>query len=360
MASKPWDNNGTWYITIQVNGKPKKLSTGFPSKDAYYGRALEFKRDTEAQYRLKLHPLNIETSKAFPEKEKVKTLMNEFLKRKQQEVADKSFRLYKLALTSYYKYSNPTVVGQLTEKTIRDWYYSGKYSGETLTTYKRHVRTFFSWLYRERYIDRDPFIGLKLTKPKPINPVYYTQREINSLVKEMEKWYAENKHSVKCRDAVYPLISLFRFAIYTGLRRSELINLKWTDIDFEGKKILISIGKKRLNDVIPLIPKAEAVLNDVTKKKGNFVFSYTGRRMSGNSITRRMKVFIRKLGLNDHLDIHACRHTTGYLLASEGMNQRAIQIYLRHRSIQTTSIYTQVDFTALQSAATKIFDGLGI
>lgn len=148
----------------------------------------------------------------------------------------------------------------------------------------------------------------------------------------------------------------------SGLRVSELVNLKLSDIDFEQHFMRVE-GKGSKQRLVPLSEPAENAIklwlydrNLLTIKHGQENFAFLNRR--GHQLTREMIfTIVRRLaaeaGVRKTISPHTFRHSFATHMLEGGANLRAIQAMLGHESILTTEIYTHMDMTFLR---TEILD----
>lgn len=135
-----------------------------------------------------------------------------------------------------------------------------------------------------------------------------------------------------------------------GLRASETLNLKWSNISKEDQNILIERLKNGKSGVHPIaadeLQALNRLRNDYKSKKISSTFIFLNYS-NGIPLTRRAITqifdYINKANLIDiYITPHTLRHSCGYYLANEGHSIRLIQDYLGHRNIQNTEIYTEL------------------
>ena len=135
----------------------------------------------------------------------------------------------------------------------------------------------------------------------------------------------------------------------TGMRISELINLKKEQIDKTGRVFIRGKGKKER--FVYLTPRAQKHLKNYLEVHGNADSSYLflpyrgknvqkkDKKISPNYLQERIKKYRESLGLNIPLSAHSIRHAFATYLAESGANPAAIQILLGHESLDTTTRY---------------------
>jgi type 1 fimbriae regulatory protein FimE len=135
---------------------------------------------------------------------------------------------------------------------------------------------------------------------------------------------------------------MIRLGYTHGLRVSELVSLRWDQIDLDAGTLRIYRAKHGRDATHP-IPGAE--IRDLRRLKrestSDFVFV---SRLGGPMTPRAFAQMIAKTGVSAGLgpvNPHSLRHACGYKLASDGRDMRTVQHYLGHRRMQSTEIYTE-------------------
>ncbi|HEX76206.1 MAG TPA: site-specific integrase [Dehalococcoidia bacterium] len=179
---------------------------------------------------------------------------------------------------------------------------------------------------------------------------------------------------------------LYYLALFTGMRRSELLALRWCDIDFVYSQIYVNRGLHHLKDgsyvftqpksarsrrTIALSPSAISVLRQYYDKRqmdaamlgisltdNDLVFSTVeGKPLRPNTVTRAWKNMANRAGIKV-IRLHDARHTHASLMLKQGIHPKIVQERLGHASIQITlDTYSHVA-PGLQEAAAKSFDAL--
>jgi integrase len=181
-----------------------------------------------------------------------------------------------------------------------------------------------------------------------------------------------------------PYYALFYLAIFTGMRRSELLGLKWNDVDFILSQVCVSRGLHQLKDgsyiftepksaksrrTIALPPSATLLLKDYREKQklerimlgiplsdDDLVFSTVeGKPLRPNTITRAWKILAARAGVKV-IRLHDARHTHASLMLKQNVHPKVVQERLGHSTIAITlDTYSHVS-PGLQEAAAKRFD----
>lgn len=206
------------------------------------------------------------------------------------------------------------------------------------------LRSFYNFLLLDGRIKANPLTDLEMPKFKPPVPRALSQEEMTTLLGPQE----ERKVSLRDR-------TILELLYATGLRVSELVNLKKRDINLDAG-FLVASGKRSKERMVPLGTYARDIVKRyLAESKLEGVFLFSNKR--GQHLTRQAvwKV-IRKYGLQlgeSHVSPHILRHTFATHLLEGGADLRSVQILLGHEDISTTQIYTHVDKKRLKEIHKK-------
>jgi site-specific recombinase XerD len=131
-----------------------------------------------------------------------------------------------------------------------------------------------------------------------------------------------------------------------GLRVSELVDLRWDQVDFEAAVLHVRRVKRGTPSTHPLTGSELRALRRLRREsdRSPFVFlSERGHPFSAAGFARMLERAAHSAGLGDlKVHPHMLRHACGYELANRGVDTRALQGYLGHRNIQHTVRYTEL------------------
>jgi integrase/recombinase XerD len=150
---------------------------------------------------------------------------------------------------------------------------------------------------------------------------------------------------------------MIKLLIVTGLRISELTNLKIQDVSTDAAQMIVR-GKGNKERIV-FVPNAE--LQDAFRRycanrashgapKSPLFLNAVGRRLRSQTFRKRLRVLSHRLGIAPHLTPHRFRHTAATLLIEEGIDILMVQALLGHANLKTTLIYVRVSNHALQRA----------
>ena len=212
------------------------------------------------------------------------------------------------------------------------------------------IKQFYGYLLLENYITVDPSELLDQPKVGRKLPEVLTIEEIDRLIDALDMSKNESHRNKAIIETLYSC----------GLRVSELVNLRFSDLFFEEGLIRV-IGKGNKERLVPVsasVEKEISIYNDHIRrhqniKKGDENVVFLNRR--GGKLTRVMIFTIIKdlaelISLQKTISPHTFRHSFATHLLEGGANLRAIQEMLGHESITTTEIYTHLDQRYLKEA----------
>lgn len=211
------------------------------------------------------------------------------------------------------------------------------------------IKSFYKYLLIEGKINNDPTALLESPKIGRKLPDILSMEEIDSLIDAIDLNKAEGQRNKAMLETLYSC----------GLRVSELVNLKITNLFFEQGFIKVE-GKSEKERLVPVsgraIEEINKYLNDyrktlrVNKDSENILFlNRRGRKLSRVMIFTIIKNLAEKVGMDKKISPHTFRHSFATHLINGGADLRAVQEMLGHESILTTEIYTHLDKDYLKS-----------
>lgn len=202
------------------------------------------------------------------------------------------------------------------------------------------LRSFYKYLTIEKFVDKNPILLIDLPKIKKTLPSVLSYEEINKIldIKVTDKFTARNK-------------AMLELMYASGLRVSELINVKMSDIDLDNA-IIRTMGKGSKERIIPLGDYAIKAIEDyilgyrsslLIKGPSEYLFlSNHGTEMTRVGFFKIVKKIAREKGIKTKFSPHTLRHSFATHLLDAGADLRSIQEMLGHADISTTQIYTHV------------------
>lgn len=239
---------------------------------------------------------------------------------------------YCYALKKMFEFLGNKKYDEITSRDIMTWLASLKLRGNksrTVSNNRNYASAFFKWMYRERLIERNPFDSIQTIKVPEEELKAFSSEEIDTIRSACEAPVER---------------AMVEILLSSGLRVSELCNLKLEDIDFNGLTIYVKNGKGGKDRTTYFTPVARKYLKkylEQNKHKSEYAFTnhfgdqYTpsGVRHKTTDLAERCKI---------HIHPHRFRRTLATDLAEKGMPIQEIQKLLGHTSIETTRKYIEV------------------
>ena len=232
-----------------------------------------------------------------------------------------------------------------------------KLTNRTISRNVSSLKMFFKYLLMFEKIDTNPMKGIKNPKFSKKLPLFFSHSEIKNLCE-----LPDTNTLTGIRDK-----AIFELFYSSGLRISELKNMRLQDIDF-SQRVITVIGKGRKKRVIPLTEIAHEYLIKYSKirdyKIDVFFQTKDKRPFYRGQLYYIVKKYLNHLSLRAGYSPHTIRHTFASHLLSNGADLYAIKEMLGHSSLATTEVYTHISPENLRAEylkghprADKKFDG---
>ena len=245
----------------------------------------------------------------------------------------------------------------------------GGLSPKTLKEHKLIINSVLKEAVKNDLISKNPCEFVKLPSIQHREPTFYTKQQVSELLTAIEK------------EDLYPLIYL---TIIFGLRRSEVLGLKWDSVDFDRKFITIkhtvvnyrgtvekdTTKNKTSRRTYPMNDYVEKMLLDIKRKENenrclfgkeyinnDYIFKWNnGKQYSQDYITAKFSKLLKENNL-PHIRFHDLRHTCASLLIDNNYQLKDIQEWLGHADIQTTAnIYGHIDIERKKNISNSMVD----
>jgi len=135
---------------------------------------------------------------------------------------------------------------------------------------------------------------------------------------------------------------IIQTAYSSGLRASEIINLKWQDIDFDRNIIHVKRAKGKKDRIVMLSEKVKEGLKAIPKKSDYVFITNRNGKYSQRAIQKIIENAAKRAGIKKKITPHTLRHSFATHLLESGTDISHIKELLGHANISTTNIYTKV------------------
>ncbi len=209
---------------------------------------------------------------------------------------------------------------------------------QSTVTRKIHIlSSLYKWLHREEIIERDPMARIDAPTDEEAPPKFLTVEEL------------ERVRDV-CRSFMDRLLVELLYS--SGVRVSEAVAIDWSDIDWEGKRVLVRDGKGGKSRIVPLSTRAVMLLREHRRRRQDdspwLLQSQFRQRMSVAAIQSRMRKIGERAGLAERLTPHRLRHTLATHLLAGGTPIHVVQEILGHSSVRTTQVYARTQMEQVE------------
>lgn len=227
------------------------------------------------------------------------------------------------------------------------------YKKTTIARKTASIRTFYKFLFRERYIDSNPAISLSAPKRPKSLPKFLTSTEVEKILNNIE---IDTPAGFRNRVILELLWA-------TGMRVSELSNLNFGDLNLEENEIRV-FGKGAKERIVLISDRAKDFLTQYIKTARNLLapgydigntnensplfINNTGYRLQNKTIRNAINTVVEKIELPKKVTPHVFRHSFATHLIENGADLRVVQELLGHAGISNTQIYTHISMKHLQ------------
>ena len=275
--------------------------------------------------------------------------INEYLDylKYERKLSNNTYNSYYNNLKIITNYFNNKNIINLTNDDIKDYLYSLEKDAKTKAHYLSVLNSFYNYMILIGHIDYNPAAVIKMPKIDKKLPNYLTIEEVDKLL---------NITCIKPLD--YRNKAMLELLYATGTRISELVNLKFNQLDLDDCVIRV-LGKGKKERIIPVADVAldnlKTYINDyrpfiLKTKTSDYVFiNKDGQPISRVGFFKIIKKLCLKSGIKKNISPHTLRHSFATHLLNNGADLRIIQELLGHENLCTTEIYSHLGNKKLES-----------
>lgn len=198
------------------------------------------------------------------------------------------------------------------------------------------IKSFYIFLVKRNFVKNSPLNDLVTPKQEKYLPESMSEAEVDKLLNSPD---VSNK--IENRDK-----AMIEMLYATGMRISELVNLKITDVDM--KRCVVKVfGKGSKERLVPFgetaLDSLRSYLNEREQSSSKEIFlSNRGKKMTRVAFWQRVKIYLIRENLKNSISPHTLRHAFATHLLNRGADLRSVQLLLGHSDLSTTQIYTHI------------------
>ena len=327
---------GIYYLWFtDSNGKKQKVSTRCKFKTD----ALKFLQTFKTEEHQKRIPKQVVLLQSF---------IGDYLVYAEGSYAKKSVALCRMSLNNLLAFLGNSPLASITPQCFDNYKVERlkHVSPVSVNVELRTIRSAFNTAVRWGAMQSNPFAKQKLASVPEASPIFFSKEDFQILISKIkEGWLKE----------------IVVFATLTGLRRGEIVNLRWSDVDLQRMTVVVQSsptfktknGKKRtlpLNDTAAYILQSKA-----NKTVSELVFTLNDKLIYADWISHKFKYYVVECKFREkRLHFHSLRHTFASWLVQDGVSIYAVKELLGHSDVKTTQVYSHLQPEQLHSTVNRL------
>jgi len=268
-----------------------------------------------------------------------------------------TIKRYRQTVNYFIKNAKISEIEEINDSNVRNFFFFGRterqWNSNSFITYHKSLVVFFRWCVQNGYMKENPADDIELPKLEKKLPPKLTRQEALKVLETVYNYPYKYKF---LRHRNYAIFSTFLFA---GLRKKELLNLKYNDIDLENLSIFVYQGKGSKDRVVPIGSRLAECLDKYISERNRLnktcpeFFASLNRNMGFTDIGIRRLVRKIKEASGINFSIHKLRHTFATLMLEGGCDIYSLSRMMGHSDIKTTTIYLAASAEHLRSQIVK-------
>jgi len=249
---------------------------------------------------------------------------------------------YQTDLSQFIDYLEHTyeikAIEEVNHSLIRSWIVdlmNHKISPRSVNRKITTLKTFYKFLLRQKIVIENPMLKIQSPKTSKRLPVFVEKEKMDTLLDNIE--FGEDAAGLRNK----LIIELF---YATGMRLSELINLKESDVDLYANQVKV-LGKRNKERIIPFAAELKNLIKKYIASKSEspidlLFLSDKGKKMSEKFVYTSVKMYLSQVTTIDKKSPHVLRHTFATHMLNNGADLNAIKDLLGHANLSATQVYT--------------------
>ncbi len=268
-----------------------------------------------------------------------------------------TIRRHKYVINLYCKYCEITDIKQVTQENIRTLFYHGrtkrKWSVNTFHVFHKSLFVFFKWCIGKGYMTINPIEGIERPRLERSLPKRLTKQDALYLLEVV------HNYPYKLKFLRYRNHALFAMFVFAGLRRSELLQLGFADVDLQNMTIFIRQGKGKKDRFVPISIVLAEILNKYIQERqilnrtcpAFFTSSQQNTGLTDDGLKHLVERVRKMVGWK--FSVHKLRHTFATLMIEGGCDIYSLSKMMGHSQITTTTIYLSASSEHLRAQMMK-------
>lgn len=249
---------------------------------------------------------------------------------------------YQTDLSQFIDYLEHTyeikVIEEVNHSLIRSWIVdlmNHKISPRSVNRKITTLKTFYKFLLRQKIVIENPMLKIQSPKTSKRLPVFVEKEKMDTLLDTIE--FGDDGAGLRNK----LIIELF---YATGMRLSELINLKESDVDLYANQVKV-LGKRNKERIIPFAAELKNLIKKYIASKPEssmdlLFLSDKGKKLSEKFVYTSVKMYLSQVTTIDKKSPHVLRHTFATHMLNNGADLNAIKDLLGHANLSATQVYT--------------------
>lgn len=252
-------------------------------------------------------------------------------------------RRYKYVISSFTRLMGISSLEQVNNALMRSLFLYGrterKWSTRTYLVYQMTLLVFFRWCVQQGYMAANPVEGIESPKLEKRAPIIVTEKNALRILEIVENYPYESKF-LRYRNQ-----AIFATFLFAGLRKQELLSLKYADVDVENLTIFVRQGKGSKDRILPMSYTLAQSLKRYRDERNRqhktcpefFASSNRNLGYTDNGLKRLVVQVSKAVGFK--FTVHKLRHTFATLMLEGGCDIYSLSRMMGHSDIKTTTIY---------------------
>jgi len=269
-----------------------------------------------------------------------------------------TIRRYTYVIKLYCKIAGISNIGEVTNENVRGLFFHGRternWSTNTYICFYKSLKVFFRWCITNGHMNFNPIDSIEKPKIEQKLPIKLNKQDALKLIEIVYNYpYGHNKF---LRQRNHAIFSMFVFA---GLRKNELLNLKYADVDIDNLTIFVRQGKGSKDRVVPMSYTLAQSLKRYLQERKSLnktcpeFFTSLNRNAGFTSVGLQWLVKNIRKASGLKFSIHKLRHTFATLMLEGGCDIYSLSKMMGHSDIKTTTIYLSASVEHLRQQITK-------